>query len=155
MKDYKEFQFGWLLFAVMIPTQILITYLYLNDLGDRPIETTGFLIASSIFLLGYLLFYGLTTIISADIITVSFGIGLIRKRILIKRISSVETVKTPWYYGWGIRFIPNGMLYNISGTGGVEIKFNHTERVVRVGSKDSTRLKDEIAKRMQIPFHLF
>ena len=149
MKDYKEFQFGWLIFVFAIPTQILITYLYVNDLGDRPIGQTGFAIASSMFLLLYLLFYGLTTKISVDNISVSFGVGLIRKRISIKRISTVESVKTPWYYGWGIRFIPNGMLYNVSGTDGVELKFNDTRRVFRIGTKDSIKLKEEIAKRIK------
>lgn len=149
MKDYKEFQFGWLIFVFAIPTQILITYLYVNDLGDRPIGLTGFAITSSMFLLLYLLFYGLTTKISVDNISVSFGVGLIRKRISIKRISTVESVKTPWYYGWGIRFIPNGMLYNVSGTDGVELKFNDTRRVFRIGTKDSIKLKEEIAKRIK------
>ena len=148
MKDYTEFQFGWLIFAVTIPTQILITYLYLNDLGDRPIGLTGFVIASSVFILVYLLFYGMATKISDGVITIAFGAGLIRKRIVLKRISTVEAIKTPWYYGYGIRFIPNGMLYNISGTDGVELKFNDLERVVRIGTKDSTKLKEEIAKRI-------
>jgi hypothetical protein len=104
---------------------------------------------SSVFLLVYLLFYGLTTKISAEIITLSFGIGLIRKRILINRISNVETVKTPWYYGYGIRFIPNGMLYNISGSEGIEIEFNDTKRVVRIGSKNPGLLKLQIEKRIK------
>ena len=148
MKDYKEFQFGWLIFVVTIPTQILITYLYLNGLGDRPIELTGFVIASSVFILVYLLFYGMATKISDDVITIAFGIGLIRKRIALKRISMVEVIKTPWYYGYGIRFIPNGMLYNISGMDGIEIKFNNTVRVVRIGTKDSIKLKQQIEKRL-------
>jgi hypothetical protein len=148
MKDYTEFQFGWLIFAITIPTQILITYLYLNDLGDRPIGLTGFIIASSVFILVYLLFYGMATKISDGVITIAFGIGLIRKRIVLKRISTIEVIKTPWYYGYGIRFIPNGVLYNVSGTDGVEIKFNSTERVVRIGTKDSIKLKQQIEKRL-------
>ncbi|MBK5277333.1 MAG: hypothetical protein JJE09_00570 [Bacteroidia bacterium] len=90
----------------------------------------------------------MTTKISSEIITVFFGIGLIRKRIQIKRISSVETIKTPWYYGYGIRFIPNGMLYSVSGTDGVELKLNDTKRVIRIGSKNPQQLKQEIAKRI-------
>ncbi|MGV3587775.1 MAG: hypothetical protein ACO1OF_12280 [Adhaeribacter sp.] len=95
-------------------------------------------------------FYGLTTKITAEAITVSFGIGLIRKRIKLQRIKTVDTVKSPWYYGWGIRIIPNGTLYNISGTDGVELKFNDTDRIIRIGTKDSLTLKKEIEKRLLI-----
>src|SRR5260221_2757796 len=149
MNDYKEFQFGWLLFVLLIPCQILITHLYLNKIGDRPIGTTQCMILNSVFILVYLLFYRLTTKIAVDVITVSFGIGLIRRRIEIKRIKSVEQVKNPWYYGWGIKSIPNGMLYNISGSHAVELRFNDTEKVVRIGTKDSTKLKQEIVRRIK------
>ncbi|MEK6781763.1 MAG: hypothetical protein AABY93_08650 [Bacteroidota bacterium] len=148
MKDYKEFQFGWLIFAIIIPVQIFITYLFIYELGDRPIGTMGFIIISSIFIFVYLLFFGLTTTISADKISVVFGIGFIRRTIPINGIKSVECVKTPWYYGWGIRIFSSGMLYNISGFDGVELKFKDAESAIRIGTRDSAKLKQEIAKRL-------
>lgn len=150
MEDHKEFQFGWIIFVFFIPVHLLITYLYFNKLGDNPLDTNMFLIISLVMILTYLLFYGLTTSITADQITVSFGIGIIRKRIQISRIKTVETVKNPWYYGWGIRFIPKGILYNISGSDGVELRFNDTTRVIRIGTKDSLKLKQEIEKRIRL-----
>jgi hypothetical protein len=39
-------------------------------------------------------------------------------------------------------------LYNISGTRGVELKFNDTERIIRIGTKDPLTLKKEIEKRL-------
>jgi hypothetical protein len=90
----------------------------------------------------------MTTTVNAEWITVSFGMGIIRKRIQISRIKNIEIVKNPWYYGWGIRLIPKGMLYNISGSEGVELTFIDTDRVIRIGSAVSTRLKEEISKRL-------
>lgn len=148
MKDFKEFTFGWITFACAIPIQILLTYLYINNIGDRPLPTNVYIIITLTFLTIYLLFYGLTTKVTLDTITISFGIGLIRKRIELKRVKSIETVKSPWYYGWGIRIIPNGTLYNISGSDGVELKFNDTDRIIRIGTKDSSTLKKEIKKRL-------
>jgi hypothetical protein len=148
MKDYKEFTFGWLIFLAVIPIHILLTYLHINNIGDRPIGTNPFILITLMFILICLLFYGLTTKITSDAITVSFGIGLIRKRIQLQRIRSVTTVKSPWYYGWGIRLIPNGLLYNISGSDGVELRFHDTNRIIRIGTKDSLRLKREIEKRL-------
>lgn len=37
MKDYKEFQFGALIFILIIPVQIAITYAYIYKLGNNPI----------------------------------------------------------------------------------------------------------------------
>jgi hypothetical protein len=148
MKDYKEFTFGWLIFTLFIPIHLLMTYLYINDIGDRPMGTNVYIIVTVTFILIYFLFYGLTTKITSDTITVSFGVGLIKKKILLKRIISVDTIKSPSRYGWGIRIIPNGTLYNISGNKGVELKFNDTNRIIRIGTKDSLKLKTEIEKRL-------
>jgi hypothetical protein len=148
MKDYKEFTFGWLIFVFVVPIHLLMTYLYMNNIGDKPISTDGYIIITLTFILVCFLFYGLTTTITSDTISVSFGIGLIRKRIKLERIKSVDTVKSPWYYGWGIRIIPNGTLYNISGTDGVELKFNDTDRIIRIGAKNSLTLRKEIEKRL-------
>lgn len=148
MKDYKEFTFGWLIFACVIPIHLLLTFLHLNHMGNRPMSNITYLAITLLFLFICLLFYGLTTKITLHTITVSFGIGLIRKRIQLDRIKHVYTVESPWYYGWGIRLIPNGILYNIGGTDGVELKFNDTKRIIRIGSKDSFKLRKEIEKRL-------
>ena len=148
MKNYKEFQFGWILFGCMIFIQILVTIFYVTSVGNTPLDMNGFIVISLLNVVVILLFYGLTTHVSNDLVVVSFGIGLIKKRIRLDRIKSVEAVKTPWYYGWGIRIIPNGILYNVSGLDGVELKFNDTNRVMRIGTRDSQNLKREIAKRL-------
>ena len=149
MKEYIEFTFGWLIFVFVIPIYLLLTYLYLNEVGDRPMDTNSYLAITLMFVVICSLFYGLTTKVTSDEITVSFGIGIIRKRIQLKRIKSVDTVTSPWYYGWGIRIIPRGTLYNISGTDGVELKFKDTSRIIRIGTKDSATLKREIEKRLE------
>jgi len=148
MKDYQEFQFGWIIFVFVIAEQMLITYFYLHVIGDRPLQTNGFLVINLLSMLTYLLFYGLTTKITADSLKVSFGIGLVSKRIQLNRISTVETVKNPWYDGWGIRFIPKSMLYNISGWQAIELKFSDTDKVLRIGTSNAMKLKNEIEKRL-------
>lgn len=144
---YKELQVAWPLFVITIPLQFIITYLYWNDLGDRPLSHFGFGMATVVFILIYLTFYGMTTKITNDSILVTFGIGFVRKRIAIKRIKNLEVVKTPWYYGYGIRYIPEGTLYNISGNSAVELNLNDSEKVIRIGTKDAAKLKHEIAVR--------
>lgn len=148
MEEHKEFTFGWLIFVILITAHLLMTFLYVNGIGNRPMGTVEYLIVTSVFVVMVSLFYGMTTKVTADTVTVSFGIGLFRKKIKLERVTSVDTVRSPWYYGWGIRIIPNGMLYNISGFSGVELKFNDTKRIVRIGSKDASMLKREIERRV-------
>jgi hypothetical protein len=148
MQPYKEFQVGWLLFVVVVPIHILIIYLYVNSLGDKPITNIGFVIINSVFLVTYLLFYGMKTTVNSECIIISFGVGLINKKIQIEKIESVKAVKNPWYYGLGIRFIPAGMLYNIHGVDAVELKFENKRDIIRIGTNNPTLLRQEIIARL-------
>ncbi|MCA6470883.1 MAG: hypothetical protein IM571_09290 [Chitinophagaceae bacterium] len=89
----------------------------------------------------------MTTRIDSKSITISFCIGLIKKKILLDNIVAVRVVQNPWFWGWGIRMIPNGTLYNISGVKGIELKFKNTDKIIRIGSKDPETLKSEIDNR--------
>jgi len=151
MKDlpnFREFTFGWLIFVFLIPTYLLIIFLFYTGLGDRPLTAGPFILVSVVMGLTALLFYGMTTEINGETISVSFGVGLIRKKIPLTRIMNAETVRSPWYYGWGIRLIPNGMMFNISGLEAIELRFNDSDRVFRIGSKQPALLKKEIEKRI-------
>ena len=86
-----------------------------------------------------ILFSTLTVIVRDGAMHVFFGPGLIRRRIPLQRIREVRVVRTPWYYGWGIRLTPSGWLWNVSGLDGVEVQFDDGHRF-RVGSDDASRL---------------
>jgi hypothetical protein len=86
--------------------------------------------------------------VTPEAITISFGIGIIKKKKLIREINSVASVKNPWYYGWGIRLIPNGWLYNISGSDAVELTFSNKKTIIRIGTANPLTLKNEIIKRL-------
>ena len=113
-----------------------------------------FLILTGLFVLIYLTFYGMTTSINSEKIIISFGIGLFRKRINLSRIAKVDTSRSPWYYGYGIRLIPNGWMYNVSGPHSVELTFTDRDRVIRIGTQDPQRLKQEIDSRLNREVHV-
>ena len=148
MVVYREFQVGSQGLAFLIPIHILLNILYFIQFDTHPLGFNDFILINGVFVLIYLLFYGMTIIVSDEKIVISFGVGIIKRSIALNRISSVATVKSPWYYGWGIRFIPNGMLYNVGGSAGVELKMKSTERVVRIGTKNPTQLRTEISRRL-------
>ncbi len=144
MKGYREFQFSGLMVVILVAVQAVITIFFISGAGTNPISLQGFLIMTAFFLLVMLIFYGMTTVISDGYVRLKFGIGLIRKKISLENVSSVEVVKNPWYYGYGIRWIPNGWLYNASGVQGVELRFHHRKGVIRIGTKHPVRLKEAI-----------
>ena len=149
-ETFREFTFGWLIVAFMVPTYALMIYLYVYGLGDRPFTPALFAFVSAVVALACLMFYGMTSTVSDEEVVISFGIGLIRKRIPLSRIMKAESVRSPWYYGWGIRLIPNGMMFNISGSYAVELRFNDSDRIFRIGSKKPSVLREEILKRLKV-----
>lgn len=86
-----------------------------------------------------LLFSTLTVVVREQVLDISFGPGLIRRRIELRHIRSVRVVRNAWYYGWGIRLTPTGWLWNVSGLGGVEVQFDNGQRF-RIGSDEPNAL---------------
>jgi hypothetical protein len=84
-------------------------------------------------------FSSLTIEITDDELRARFGPGLTVKRVALAEIDSVQAVRNPWYYGWGIRFTPRGMLYNISGQDAVEVRMR-SGKTFRLGTDEPDRL---------------
>ena len=93
----------------------------------------GSLIATAILLLILFLFGGLTTRVDAVSLNLSFGIGVIRKSVLLKDIESAESVENRWWYGFGIRLTPHGWMWNMKGLSAIEITYK-TGKKFRVGT---------------------
>jgi hypothetical protein len=107
-----------------------------------PIVTTLLLVCVLV------LFSTLTVLVRDGVMDVYFGLGLIRRRIPLRRVREVRVVRTPWYYGWGIRLTPAGWLWNVSGLGAVEVQFDDARRF-RVGSDEPERLAEALRGEMQ------
>ncbi len=150
MDKYKEFQFGWIIFLFVVPAHVLVNYLYLAGIGNKPMSYGSILFGNIVLFSIYILFYGLTTRLTINVLTVSFGIGIIKKKIAVGRIACVKETKNNMIYGWGLRFIPNGIMYNISGSQAVELSFKDSSRVFRIGTQNPDLLMQEIQKSISI-----
>lgn len=141
--SYTEFQFAWWI-LILIPIWVAIVFL-MDDKVESQNSSSVFLPVTIVFVLIGLLFYGMKTHVNESKITIAFGIGLIRKTIDLKTVQSVESVRNKWYYGWGIRVIPNGWMYNIGGLQAVEIVRKDKNSVLRIGSKHPEILRKVIS----------
>jgi hypothetical protein len=129
---YRHTQIGWLMIAIASVVLLLSTL----PAGAVQARLIPFAVASSIVLL----FGSLTVRVDEQLVRWHFGIGLIRKRLPTRAIRAFMAVRTPWYYGWGIRFTPRGWLYNVSGTAAIELVLEDGKRVL-IGTDEPTALE--------------
>lgn len=89
-----------------------------------------------LLILGVLvLFHNLTVRVDSKALQVKYGVGLIRKTVPLEEIESCQPVANSWWLGWGIRKIPGGWMYNISGLEAVELTLKKGG-VIRVGTDE-------------------
>ena len=129
MPRYRHTQIGWAIVISMLLPVVVLGAVVATSRTFVPLLTLIPLLAV------FLLFGWLTVEIIDGVVDVRFGIGLIRRRIPLQDIASVAPVTNPWLCGWGIRFIPGGRLYNVSGTQAVELVLRDGRRV-QIGTDD-------------------
>lgn len=104
------------------------------------------------FVLGILLllFHNLTVSADHEAVRVAYGIGIIRRRILFQNVTQCSAVKNPWWWGFGIRLVPGGWLWNVSGLRAVELKLK-SGRTFRIGTDEpevlAAAIKEKLAAR--------
>ena len=133
---------------MLIPLEVWLIYLFVEQVGPKPLTLDLFLLIQLFLALVVLMFYGLKITVTDDRIKLQYGIGIIRITLDLSEVRSVRIVRNKWYYGWGIRIIPKGMLYNTHGLDAVELSFHNRARIVRVGSPEVEILQYEIKKRI-------
>lgn len=141
---YKKSQIGWILLVIFVAVIVFLYLGYLNQLGNNPIPLMPFLVLTMLFVAICLLFFKLTVAIDGSTVRVIYGIGLINIRFRIDKLIRVEIIKTPWYYGLGIRMTPKGMLYNIQGSKAIKLEYisSGKRKSVMIGTPEPKKLKE-------------
>lgn len=67
-------------------------------------------------------FSAMTVTVTADVVEVRFRLGWPHRSVKRRNIASHEPVRSPWWYGWGLRFIPGGFMWNVWGLDSVELR---------------------------------
>ena len=140
---YKHTQFGWVTIGVCGG---LIVFL---NLLPKPVPGfTEVLLLASLLLVAVMFLMGTLTVeVDKTHVRVKFGIGWIRKNFPLDEIASVQPVRNRWWWGWGIRLIPGGWLYNVSGLDAVELVLDN-RKIFRIGTDEPRVLADFIRARM-------
>ena len=87
----------------------------------------------------FLLFHSLTVTIDDEHIRLSLGLGLFRKRIPLSQVVSCRTVRNRLWYGFGIRYVFDGWMWNVSGMDAVQLTYEDG-RHFRIGTDEPEAL---------------
>lgn len=85
------------------------------------------------------LFTRLTVEVSAAELILRWRFGWPVKRIERNSILAVEPVRNHWIYGWGIRWIPGGWMWNVWGLDAVQLELDSGRRF-RIGTDQPAEL---------------
>ncbi|MEM6457175.1 MAG: hypothetical protein AAF772_18950 [Acidobacteriota bacterium] len=129
MTTYRHSQTGTLLLVTsllgLIPLVLVLAF-YGQLFGPM-------LFAVGMILIVLMIFHELTIEVRRNAIVASFGLGLIRRTVPLTQIREVRRVRNSWLHGWGIRWIPHGWMFNVSGLDAVELTLE-SGRVFRIGT---------------------
>jgi len=143
--EYKHTQPGWLIRIIsgFWALGYAALAVYVRAFGTEPETAIVLVLVALGCTIPLALFHSLTVTVSDDIVRMSYGVGLIHKSYLRQDIESVQTVRTRWYHGWGIRKIVGGWMYNISGFDAVEVRLRN-DRMIRIGTDEPQKLLEAL-----------
>ena len=141
---YSKTQYGKAIISLILVFLLFVIIFYDKLKSSDPAGEIVALSTILVLVLVALLFYRLKVEINDSAITLTFGVGIIKKRIELSQIQSIEAVKNKFWYGWGIRLTPHGWLWNIAGYDAVELTYKQSKRKFRIGCEDSAELKAAI-----------
>lgn len=140
---YKHTQVGYfIIFSMLFVIALIAIISFFTMWVPASIAVVGFLF------IALLLFYSLKVNIENELLELSFGVGIIRKKFKLADIKSVKIVKNHWYYGLGIRLLPDGWLYSVSGLNAVELGLIQGEKI-HIGTDEPEKLRLAIENNIQ------
>ena len=141
---YRHTQSGWIMVGTCGAILLLFACLPLPARAPHQLLllATTLLVAVVVMLFG-----ALTVEVDDTTIRLRFGVGLIRKTFSLADVASCQPVRNPWWWGWGIRLIPGGLLYNVSGLDAVELVLKNGKQF-RIGTDEPHVLKDFIQAKL-------
>lgn len=133
--SYQHTQIGWLMIgALLLPTAVIVGPLF-GTMGFNAI----LVIISAVVALCMMMFATLSVRVSQGQIVANFTFGFPRRIIRTEDVRFFRKVQNPWYLGWGLRLIPGGTMYNVSGFSAVEFVLRDGTRF-RVGTDEPDEL---------------
>jgi len=137
--EYHNVQLGTVIILGAVSVLIILTVLLALHIIDISIFLPGAIILSLICCL----FSLMTTRVTAHDIQWCFTLGFWKKSVRLDAIKSHRQVRNKYWWGLGIRLIPDGWLYCVSGLDAVELKLENG-KVMRIGTDQPGELNQAL-----------
>ena len=130
---YRHTQIGWTLIVLVVAVVLaeLTIVAFSSPQSTLALALSAVLVAVVAVMLA--LFSTLTVVVDDRAVRLWFGLGSLRREVMLADVTAARKVRNHWYAGWGVRIIPGGRLYNVGGLDAVELEMDNG-RVVRVGT---------------------
>ncbi|MDJ0662963.1 MAG: hypothetical protein QNJ75_00290 [Acidimicrobiia bacterium] len=137
--EYKHTQTGYLFLFVLV-WMVGVTALIAAFAGDEASEALLIMAITTVIVLAVVFWFSrLTVRVSGSEVRVGFGPGWPRRVFGSYEIVAFRPVRNKWYYGWGVRKIPEGWMYNVWGLDAVELELASGKKF-RIGTNDQDDL---------------
>lgn len=149
MTTYKHIQIGYLTLVVTLVMLVLFAWAHITSSTEPPSVDSGTNLLVTVIMALILLilasFVTLTVSIDEKYLRIKFGYGIFTKTFPLNQITSVQSVKNHWYYGWGVKvwFWPYMWIYNVSGFDAIEIIMRNG-KIYRIGTDAPIELEAAI-----------
>lgn len=140
--DYEHVQYGYLSVFV-IPFYIGIIAIFVADDASPFAALLAALGVMVLTLALIALFSRLTVTVASGQVTAAFGAGWPRRSVSLTEVVTARQVRNRWYFGWGIRKVPKGWMYNVWGLDAVDLELTNG-RVFRIGTNDPDGLQTAV-----------
>ena len=142
--EYVHTQPGWVI-RILIGIMILIWIGLLIWNFEQNQLTVAVSLPVSLAILGC--FWSLTVEVSNTHLTHSFSWGFWKRTYSIQEITSVEVATSQWYYGYGIRYVESGWMYNVSGSDVLLVKLSSGQDIL-LGTDDIDTLHTLLSEKI-------
>jgi len=143
-QNYRHTQIGYLTLIVILVAALGIGVSLPNEVRPVSLGVAALLVIIAV------LFSSLTVEVGGEELRFHFGPGFWRKRVALSEVAAATPTQSSWWEGWGIRFTPRGMLYNVSGTNAVEIELRSGRRF-RIGTDEPEAMVQAIRAAISAP----
>lgn len=145
--NYQRTQWG--LIAVPVFVAAIAVLIVLSLVSDEFRDVLGWTVALLVAIsLVVLHFSRLTVTVDDAEVTAAFGYINWPKRVVrYHELASVAKVRNKWWYGYGIRWVPGGTMYNVQGNDAVELTYT-SGRKFRIGTTDIDALYSALVARV-------
>ncbi len=144
---YRTVQWGYSwVFAVVSFVFVVVALVTVED-ASRGVSMLAVL--PIVIVLAVVVWLSRLEVVVADdrsAVTATFGWGWPKRSIQLADVEAIRAVRNRWWYGLGIRKVPDGWMFNVWGLDAVELRLE-SGKAFRIGTADPEGLTSALRRR--------